>query len=147
MIKKAELIDLIDVTTLAILLWPDYEIETLKAEMEETLLDKDAAIFLYCDNNLPIGFAQCQLRKDYVDGTNTSPVGYLEGIFVTEEYRNKKIAKQLLKCCENWSMENGCTEFGSDCELDNDDSYFFHLRCGFQEANRTICFYKKLKPE
>ncbi len=27
-----------------------------------------------------VGFTQCQLRYDYVEGTKTSPVGYLERI-------------------------------------------------------------------
>lgn len=36
-----------------------------------------------------IGFAQCQLRCDYVEGTKTTPVGYLEGIFIKDGYRRK----------------------------------------------------------
>ena len=37
-------------------------------------------------NDIPIGFAQCQLRYDYVEGTKTTPVGYLEGIFIKDGY-------------------------------------------------------------
>ena len=40
--------------------------------------------------------------------------------------------------------EMGCTEFASDCELDNTDSLRFHLHTGFEEANRIICFRKTL---
>ena len=36
---------------------------------------------------MPIGFAQCTLRNDYVEGSSSSPVGYLEGIYVKDEYR------------------------------------------------------------
>ena len=36
------------------------------------------------EDGRPAGFAQCQLRRDYVEGTKTSPVGYPEGIFVAE---------------------------------------------------------------
>lgn len=43
----------------------------------------------------PIGFAQCQIRYDYVEGTETSPVGYLEGIFIQEEFRHKGFAREL----------------------------------------------------
>lgn len=39
--------------------------------------------------DIPIGFAQCQLRCDYVEGTKTTPVGYLEGIFIKDGYRRK----------------------------------------------------------
>lgn len=91
-----------------------------------------------------MGFAQCQLRRDYVEGTESSPVGYLEGIFVAEEYRHQGVARKLLAACEIWAKEQGCTEFASDCELANTASLRFHLNVGFQEANRIICFTKKL---
>lgn len=53
------------------------------------------------------------MRHDYVEGTDSSPVGYLEGIFVKEEFRNKNYAKNLLKKCEKWAKEKGCSEFAS----------------------------------
>jgi aminoglycoside 6'-N-acetyltransferase I len=71
-------------------------------------------------------------------------VGYLEGIFVSEPYRKKGIARQLLTACEGWAKEKGCTEFASDCELTNIQSLRFHQSIGFEEANRIICFTKKL---
>ena len=59
-------------------------------------------LVLYYKNDIPIGFAQCQLRYDYVEGTRTTPVGYLEGIFIKDGYRNKGYAKELLSECEAW---------------------------------------------
>lgn len=79
-----------------------------------------------------------------MEGTDSSPVGYLEGIFVKQEYRKQGYAKELLKMCEAWAKEKGCTEFASDCELDNDTSLRFHMSMGFTEANRIICFTKQL---
>lgn len=35
-------------------------------------------IALCFQNNIPVAFAQCQLRNDYVEGTESSPMGYLE---------------------------------------------------------------------
>lgn len=96
------------------------------------------------ENEFPIGFAQCQLRYDYVEGTSTSPVGYLEGIFVKESYRSKGYAKELLTECEVWAKGNGCQEFASDCEIDNINSLHFHKSMNFTEANRIICFTKLL---
>ena len=86
----------------------------------------------------------CGLRFDYVEGTDSSPVGYLEGIFVLEEYKKRGYAKELLGECQNWAKDQGCLEFASDCELDNEDSLKFHLKMGFAEANRIICFTKRL---
>ena len=92
-----------------------------------------------------VGFAQCQLRKEYVEGTNSSPVGYLEGIYLEPEYRGQGIAGQLLDKCEEFAKENGCTEFASDIELENEASYHFHDKNGFVEVNRIIHFTKALE--
>ena len=95
-------------------------------------------------NDTPVGFAQCTLRTDYVEGTESSPVGYLEGVFVNAEYRGNGYAKELLLACENWAKNMSCTEFASDCELDNMASFKFHIAAGFDEANRIICFRKRI---
>lgn len=50
----------------------------------------------------------------------------------------------MLGACQNWAKNQGCFEFSSDCELDNEDSLKFHLKMGFAEANRIICFTKKV---
>ena len=63
---------------------------------------------------------------------------------LTEEFRSKGIAVELLSECEKWAKDNGCTEFASDCELGNDDSLKFHMAMGFEETNRFICFKKTL---
>jgi aminoglycoside 6'-N-acetyltransferase I len=143
-IEKAQERHLNAITKLALQLWPAHDYEELRQEMGETLSQPDAAFFLAFDGETPVGFAQCQLRRDYVEGTESSPVGYLEGIFVAEDYRRRGIARALLRACENWSKEQGCTEFASDCELTNTDSLMFHLKLGFLEANRIICFTTKL---
>lgn len=132
------------VAELAIQMWEDNTKDELAEEFKEIISGDDAIIFLAEMDGAAVGFAQCQLRHDYVEGTDSSPVGYLEGIFVQEEYRGRGIAKQLLKACENWASEQGCTEFASDCELANSESLKFHISMGFEEANRIICFTKKL---
>ena len=144
MIRQANQEDSFMVAQLAAQLWTSQTTEVFK-EVFDVLLDRsDAAVFLCLAEDKPVGFAQCQLRYDYVEGTETSPVGYLEGVFVKEEYRNQGYAAKLLVACEQWAKDKGCTEFASDCELENTQSLAFHLRCGFQEANRIICFTKKL---
>lgn len=143
-IRKAEVIDYKQVTELALLLWPHHEIGELEEEFKDILGSEEALILLAYDKTEAIAFAQCQLRHDYVEGTESSPVGYLEGIFVKEEYRGKGYTKEILREGENWAKERGCNEFASDCELDNGDSLRFHLGVGFQEVNRIICFTKKI---
>ena len=144
MIRKANVNDALCVAKLAIQMWEDNTIEDLTTDLAEIIASPESAVFLLYDGEQTIGFAQCQLRHDYVEGTDSSPVGYLEGIFVEEAYRNKGYAKELLKQCEAWAKDMGCTEFASDCELENTGSLAFHLKMGFEEANRVICFTKKL---
>ena len=144
MIQRATEQDAAVLADLALMLWPNHDAAELRDEFAELLKSEEAACFLACEAGAPVGFAQCQLRHDYVEGTQTSPVGYLEGIFVQPELRHRGLAKQLLGTCENWAKEKGCTEFASDCELGNDASLDFHLSMGFTEANRIVCFTKKL---
>ena len=143
MIIKANKPDIPAISALASQLF-DSPAEELAEEFSALLSSPECAVFLLSMDGRPAGFAQCQLRRDYVEGTATSPVGYLEGIYVLPEYRSQGCARDLLAHCEQWAREQGCIEFASDCELDNEGSLAFHLKMGFTEANRIICFTKKL---
>ena len=143
-IRRARSADSRVLAELAIQMWDENEIEDLESEFAELIQDENAACFIQTVDDRSVGFAQCGLRSDYVEGTDSSPVGYLEGIFVLAPFRNQGYAKELLACCEQWARKKGCTEFASDCELENNDSLAFHLAMGFEEANRIICFKKNL---
>ena len=144
MIRKADLNDLSILAELSCKLWPHHTANEMLSEYGMGIANPNAAFFLAYAEETPIGFAQCQLRHDYVEGTSSSPVGYLEGIYVADEYRKQGVAREFLSACESWAKAKGCTEFASDCELDNTHSLRFHLYVGFEEANRIICFTKKL---
>lgn len=144
MIKNAEKKDTSVLAHMAVKMWQDSSVLELEKEFKEIIHNDNAVIFIKIVDEKPIGFAQCQLRFDYVEGTQSSPVGYLEGIFILEEYRHKGYAKELLMACEQWAKEKNCSEFASDCELDNHNSYKFHTAVGFTEANRIICFKKHI---
>lgn len=143
-VKKATDKDTEVLAALAAMLWPGHGPEELAEEFAGLMESENAACFLACEQGRAVGFAQCQLRHDYVEGTKTSPVGYLEGVFVETAYRRKGCARRLLAACEAWAREQGCAEFASDCEMDNAESLRFHLHTGFAEANRIICFRKDL---
>ena len=50
------------------------------------------------------------------------------------DYRRQGIAWELVRACQIFSKEQGCTEFARDFELDNEESLQFHLKMGFEEA-------------
>ena len=129
---------------LAVQMWKNHTVKDLIKEFSQIMAKEGSRFFLKYENDIPVGFAQCRLRYDYVEGAETSPVGYLEGIFVAENFRKRGYAAEMLAECEKWAGENGCHEFASDCELENIDSFYFHKAVGFAEVNRIICFAKKL---
>ena len=129
-------------TKLALELWPAHTAAELTKELSPPLESEEAAFFIAANGSGPVGFAQCQLRRDYVEGAQSSPVGYLEGIYIRPPYRGQGWARALLRECEGWAASKGCREFASDCELDNLASQAFHLHAGFAEAGRVVCFIK-----
>ena len=129
-------------TKLALELWPAHTAAELTKELSPLLESEEAAFCIAANGSGPVGFAQCQLRRDYVEGAQSSPVGYLEGIYIRPPYRGQGWARSLLRECEGWAASKGCREFASDCELDNLASQAFHLHAGFAEAGRVVCFIK-----
>ena len=144
MIKRAKPGDAMPLAELAMKLWKGHSIKELSKMFDDLISCDNAVCFLQYVDGKAIGFAQCQLRHEYVEGTDSSPVGYLEGIFVEDAYRKHGHAKTLLRACEAWAKEKHCTEFASDCELENDESLHFHTAMGFEETNRIICFRKDI---
>jgi aminoglycoside 6'-N-acetyltransferase I len=98
------------------------------------------------DSGAAVGFAEISLRHDYVNGCETSPVGFLEGIYVVPARRRQGVARLLSQAAEGWTRARGCTEFASDALLDNIDSHRMHAALGFQETERVVGFRKVLRP-
>lgn len=144
MIKEATIHEINDVAELALLLWPEHTLEEFIEEMSQVIADPKAKMFLAYVENEPIGFAYCQHRYEYVEGTSSSPVGYLEGLYVKQDFRKQGVGRRLVLACEKWTKEKGCQEFASDCEWHNSTSLAVHKSLGFKEVNRIICFAKKL---
>ena len=75
---------------ICVALWPNHRAEYfLNARKNGEYCNE----FLYSHNEKYVGFLSLSIRTDYVEGTFSSPVGYVEGIYVLPEYRNKGIAK------------------------------------------------------
>lgn len=119
-------------------LWPmntEEALETFGSENE---------VIIGCFDPMLIGAVHVSIRNDYVNGSESSPVGYIEGIVVTKNRRKEGIASQLLIEAEKYALHNGCIEMGSDIEIDNLDSLAFHLKNGYIEQERVICLTKKI---
>lgn len=135
-----------DLTQLALLLWNDNNLEELKDEMLQLLGSVNDKVYLFLsEHNHYVGFIHISLRTDYVEASNSSPVAYVEGIYVLPEYRRQGISKKLMFAGENWGKSSGCTQIASDIEQGNESSYDFHLSVGFKESNRIITFIKDIQ--
>lgn len=126
------------------LLWPDADLDELKAEQEEILEDEnqDVLAAVMPDGELA-GFIEVSLRK-WAEGCSTHPVGYIEGWFVAEPYRRSGVGRRLVEAAEAWAMSRGCSEMGSDAETWNEVSLQTHKALGYTDVMRLVCFSKKL---
>lgn len=89
-------------------------------------------------------FAEASVRQDFVNGCVTSPVAFLEGIYVRPEDRGSGIGRRLLSAVQSWALEQGCNELASDAHLENTESHAFHAAIGFEETERVVFFRKVL---
>lgn len=132
--------------TLREALWPHCSRDEHGADMARLVADTDryTQFVAYAENRLPVAFAEASLRSDYVNGTSTSPVAFLEGIYVVPQYRCQRIAARLVSSVTQWAASHGCREFASDALLENELSQLVHKALGFQETERVVYFLKTL---
>jgi aminoglycoside 6'-N-acetyltransferase I len=126
-------------------LWPDSSLEHHQAELAQFRADENGTAFVAIDSvGHVVGFAEATLRHDYVNGCETSPVLFLEGIYVRPENRREGVAGALCQAVAAWGRAAGCTEFASDALIDNLASHAFHDALGFDETRRVVYFRKLL---
>lgn len=89
------------------------------------------------------GFAELGMRA-YAEGCASTPVGYLEGIWVEPDRRKSGVGRALVEAGAAWARALGCRELASDRALDNDASGAFHVAIGFDEVMRIVCYRKEL---
>ncbi len=137
-----------DWARLRALLWPDTSIEAHRAELAQALFAGDDATVAFVASTGAgeiVGFAEGSLRADYVNGCETSPVTFLEGIYVEPEHRQSGIARELCRAVEAWGRAAGSLEMASDADLSNTASHAFHAAVGFEETERVVFFRKLLR--
>ncbi|MGH6782227.1 MAG: aminoglycoside 6'-N-acetyltransferase [Sphingomonadaceae bacterium] len=125
-------------------LWPCADGAELLAETHEMLATSGgrlAVIALDLEGEA-LGFAEATIRHDYVNGCDSSPVGFLEGIYVRAPHRRKNIARAFVVQIEQWVRAQGCTEFASDALIDDAASHAMHDALGFIETGRVVYFRK-----
>ena len=103
-----------------------------------------AAFLAVSSQGQGVGFAEVSVRTDYVNGCKSSPVAFLEGIYVRPEFRRRGVARLLCQVAHRWGRDKGCTELASDALIDNTVSHSMHRGLGFEETERVVYFKKSL---
>ena len=129
---------------LMLALWPDSSLDEALGSCESILYSETETCYLFKDTEAYVAFIHVTLRYDYVEGADTSPVGYIEGIYVQEAYRHLGLGRQLMAVAEAWAKQKGCKQLASDTGLSQTASIEFHKKNGFSEVNRIVCFIKDL---
>lgn len=134
--------------SLALELWPEDSSESMQEVLTRIYQSSRQAGFLVKnDHGTAIGFMNLSLRHDYVPGATQSPVTYVEGIYIKDEYRKQGVGSLLIRYAEQWALDQGCVQLGSDALLENTASYEFHTRVGFHEVERIVSFIKTIDAE
>lgn len=133
-----------DVATLAFKLWPDSTFQEEYRYFQEALDDPSKTAFLLSEENIYTGLIHLSLRTDYVDGTNSNPVCYIEGLYIEPDFRGKGYAQNLIHMAETWGKQKGCLEIASDAEINNQAGINLHKKLGFKEISRIVTFAKRI---
>ena len=126
-------------------LWPEHSLEEHRRDAQDLLARGDrAAVFVAKSDGELVGFAEATLRVDFVNGSSTSPVAFLEGLYVSPQCRRQGVARAMCDAIEGWGARHGCTEFASDALLDNELGHRVHEALGFAETERVVYFVKPI---
>ncbi|MBM0108566.1 GNAT family N-acetyltransferase [Steroidobacter sp. S1-65] len=130
-------------------LWPEGSLDEHRAEIASFLAgsarEPQAVLLAEDDDGRIVGFVELSIRP-YAEGCSSDRVAFLEGWYVEAESRRRGIGKALVAAAERWGIGQGCTEFASDTQADNEISRAAHGECGFTEVAVIRCFRKELLP-
>lgn len=125
-------------------LWPEAGDDGHARELPAMLADPARFTqFLARIDGEAVGLAEASVRHDHVNGTSSSPVAFLEGLYVVPARRRRGVARRLVAAVEDWARSRGLAELASDAPVDNAASLALHARLGFAETERVVSFLKR----
>ena len=124
-------------------LWP--RARGLRAVFVKIFKSSRERVFICRIGGAPAGFVEVSMRRDYIEGSSTSPTGYIEGIFIEQRFRRRGAARLLVRAAEQWVKAPGATEIGSDTRLANRRSQKFHRALRFKQVEKNVAFIKKIR--
>jgi aminoglycoside 6'-N-acetyltransferase I len=86
--------------------------------------------------------ASSNCRSAYAEGSSTDRVAFVEGWYVDARVRGKGVGAALIRAAEGWARNQGCSELGSDADVNDTASGEAHRAVGFTETAVIRCFLK-----
>ena len=125
-------------------LWPDVSEAEHLSGMADALARGHYVRLAVTPRGSAVGLVEASKRADYVNGTSSSPVAFLEGLYVVPASRRQGVARALVQSVVQWALAEGCSELASDSLLDNSVAHAAHLALGFEETERVVYFRRGL---
>lgn len=128
-------------------LYPNETETEVREFLEKSISSDREEIFLAIEAGEAVGFVLVSLRYEYVEGSKSSPVGYVEAIYVKEKHRKGGVARKLYLLTEDWASKHGCKEMGSDTWDWNKAAINFHKQLGFKQEDVLVHFIKDIEKD
>ena len=129
---------------LRLALWPEASAAEHLEGMADALRRGHYVRLAVSSGGVAMGFIEASKRTDYVNGTSSSPVAFIEGLYVVPASRREGIARTLVTSVEHWATSAQCRELASDSLIDNVTAHAVHRALGFVETERVVYFCKAL---
>jgi len=109
-------------------LWPEGVREQHLAEMAAQVAapQRYRQFVAYSPSSEAVGLIEASMRSDYVNGTETSPVAFVEGLYVVPQARRQGIAGSLVATVCDWAR------------------HVVYRALGFEDTERIVFFRRKL---
>ncbi len=125
-------------------LWPTSSYDELK-DVDHLYKSEKFTCFIAEIESTLIGFMELSIRP-YVNGCDSSPVAFIEGIWVDEKWQKRGIGNLFVKKAEEWARNLAIRELASDTRIESLASIHAHNTWGFVETERVVYFKKDLQP-
>lgn len=123
----------------------DFDVEEFTTCELQKVKDTGGKLFLAKVDGKSVGYIMGTVCKEEKrDTLNKYPInrGYIDALFVDEEFRGKGISTKLLKEMENFFQSVGCDHVGITCIAANSPARSLYEKAGYTE--QYIDFLKKV---
>jgi aminoglycoside 6'-N-acetyltransferase I len=126
-------------------LWPDTPVQEHAREADALLIDPAKyGVALAMQDGAAVGFIELAVRTDYVNGCDTSPVAFIEGLWTAPAARGAGVGRALVDYALQWARLRKLQELASDTPLENTASQQAHQALGFEETERVVYYRQRV---